>query len=88
VSHLARLKAWCHARAWARFRRRHGAAIPRPPGRLRRTLRAARGLALGAAFMAAWGLALLAAIPIAVGAAILAPIVWAAMWLWRLRERG
>jgi hypothetical protein len=55
---------------------------------LRRTLRAAWGLALGAAFMAAWGLALLAAIPIAVGAAILAPIVWAAMWLWRLRDRG
>jgi hypothetical protein len=71
-----RLRAWLRARAWARFRRRYGAAIARPPGRLRKALRAAWGLALGVLFMAAWAVALLLAIPVAALAAVLALIAW------------
>jgi hypothetical protein len=67
---MSRLRRYLEARAWARFRRQHGAGIPRPLGRLRKALRTAWGLLAGFLFAAAWLLVLPALV---VGA----PVLWA-----------
>jgi hypothetical protein len=64
----AGIRAAAEEHAWNRFRRRYGAAVPCPPGLLRRLSRAVWGLLAGAMFMVAWLLAL---------AVIAAPVVLA-----------